>query len=204
MVKRIVAKHAKVDANLKDLRISVIVLLGFAGFFRFNELANIKASHISFANDHMSIVIPSSKTDVYREGNKAIIARTDNATCPVNMVLRYMSAARMDHNSGGLLIRQLVFQKNYNTYVLGNKGISYSRCREIFLEALKALGYDSKLFGLHSLRSGGATAAVNSPSGPVSDRLLKLHGRWKSDYAKDLYIQEDMSARLSVSSSLGI
>ena len=67
---------------------------------------------------------------------------------------------------------------------------------EIFLEALKALGYASKLFGLHSL--------VNSPSGPVSDRLLKLHGRWKSDYAKDLYIQEDMSARLSVSSSLGI
>ena len=50
------------------------------------------------------------------------------------------------------------------------------------MEALKALGYDSKLFGLHSL--------VNSPSGPVSDRLLKLHGRWKSDYAKDWYIQE--------------
>ena len=112
------------------------------------------------------------------------------------MVLRYMSAARMDHSSGGLLIR--------HTYVLGNKGISYSRCREIFLEALKALGYDSKLFGLHSIRSSGASAAVNLPSGPVSDRLLKLHGRWKSDYAKDLYIQEDMSARLSVSSSLGI
>ena len=97
-----------------------------------------------------------------------------------------MSAARIDLNADGLLIRKLVFQKNYNTYVLGNKGISYSRCREIFLEALKALGYDSKLFGLHGLRSGGATAAVNSPSGPVSDRLSKLHGRWKSDYAKDL------------------
>ena len=94
--------------------------------------------------------------------------------------------------------------KNYNTYVLGNKGISYSRCREIFLEALNAPGYNSKLFGLHSLRSGGATAAVTSPSGPVSHRLLKLHGRWKSDYAKDLCIQEDISARLSVSSSLGI
>ena len=32
-----------------------------------------------------------------------------------------MSAAEMDHNSGGLLIRQLIFQKNYNTYVLGNR-----------------------------------------------------------------------------------
>ena len=36
-----------------------------------------------------------------------------------------------------------------------------------------------------------ATAAVNSLGGTVSDRLLKLHGRWKSDYAKDLYVQED-------------
>ena len=115
-----------------------------------------------------------------------------------------MSAAKMDMNSSGLLIRQFIFRKNSNSYILGNEGISYSRCREIFLEALKALGYDSKLFGLHSLRSGEATAAVNSLSSPVSDRLLKLHGRWKSDYAKDLCVHEDMSARLSVSSSLGI
>ena len=55
MVKKIVARHGKVDANLKDLRTSVIVLLGFAGFFRFNELANIKASHITFADDHRSL-----------------------------------------------------------------------------------------------------------------------------------------------------
>lgn len=141
--------------------------------------------------------LPSSKTDDYKEGNKAIIARTGNVTCPVNMVLRYMSAAKMDTNSSGLLIRQLLFRKNSNSYVLGYKGISYSRCRGIFLDALADLGFDSKLFGLHSLRSGGATAAVNSLGGTVSDRLLKLHGRWKSDYAKDLYVQEDISARIS-------
>ena len=114
---------------------------------------------------------------VYREGNRAIIAHTGNATCPVNMVLRYMSAADMDTNSSGLLITQLIFQKSSHSYVLGNKGGSYSRCREIFLEALKTLVYDSTLFGLHSRRSGGATAPVNSTSGPVSDRLLQLHGR---------------------------
>ena len=47
MVKTIVAKYGKVDANLKDLHISVIVLLGFAGFFRFKELANIRTSHMT-------------------------------------------------------------------------------------------------------------------------------------------------------------
>ena len=38
------------------------------------------------------------------------------------------------------------------------------------------------MVGLHSLWSGGATAAViNNPN--LSERLLKLHGRWKSDTA---------------------
>ena len=96
MVETIVAKYGKIDADLKDLRISVIVLLGFAGSFRFKGLANIRTSHIEFAYNHMSIFIPSSKTDVYRDGNKTVIARRGNVTCPVNMVLRYMSAAKMD------------------------------------------------------------------------------------------------------------
>ena len=87
MVKTIVAKYGKLDTNVKDPRISVIVLLGFAGFFGFNELANIGTSRIKFAHDHMSIFIPSSKIDVYREGNKAVIARTGNANRPANNCL---------------------------------------------------------------------------------------------------------------------
>ena len=67
----------------------------------------------------MSIFIPSSKTRVYREGNETIIAQRGNVTCPVNMVLRYMSAIKMDTNSSGVLIRQLIFRKNSNSYVLG-------------------------------------------------------------------------------------
>ena len=47
IVKTIVAKYGKLESNLKGLRISVIALLGFAGFFRFKELANVRTSHIS-------------------------------------------------------------------------------------------------------------------------------------------------------------
>ena len=62
---------------------------------------------------------------------------------------------------------------------------------------------DHKLYGLHSLRAGGATSAVSySPS--LSERVLKLHGRWKSDTAKDMYIQEDISKRLQLTSQLGL
>ena len=142
MVKTIVAKYGKVDANLKDLPVSVIVLLGFAGFFRFKELANIRTSYIKFAHDiclFLYLIVRQMST------GKAIrllsLERAMSCTCPVNMVW-HMSVEKMDTNSSGLLIRQLIFRKNSNGYVLGNKGISYSRCREIFLDALAALGYD--------------------------------------------------------------
>ena len=53
-------------------------------------------------------------------------------------------------------------------------GLSYSRLRELLLEKISSLGMDPKLFGMHSLRAGGATAAANAG---VPDRLFKLHGR---------------------------
>lgn len=105
MVKRIVVKYGKVDVNLKDLWILVIVFLGFVGFFRFNELVNIKVLYIIFVDDYMFIVILSSKIDVYREGNKVIIVRMDNVICLVSMVFRYMFVVRMDYNVDGFLIR---------------------------------------------------------------------------------------------------
>ena len=54
--------------------------------------------------------------------------------------------------------------------------MSYCRTKEIVLEAFVELGYPKNLFGLHSLRAGGASVAANAG---VSDRLFKRHGRWK-------------------------
>ena len=62
---------------------------------------------------------------------------------------------------------------------------------------------DHKLYGLHSLRSGGATFALScNPN--LSERVLKLHGRWKSDITKDMYILENVFKRLQVTSQLGL
>ena len=60
---------------------------------------------------------------------------------------------------------------------------------------MKGLGYDEKKYGLHSLRSGGATTAV---------RLLKLNRRGKSDIAKDMYILVQTQNRLSATCNLGL
>jgi len=70
-----------------------------------------------------------------------------------------------------------------------------------FCKKLADLGFPSEEFGLHSLRSGGATAAANAK---VPDRLFKRHGCWKSKNAKDGYIKDDVESRLKVSKSLGL
>ena len=62
-------------------------------------------------------------------------------------------------------------------------------------------GLPRNKFGLHSLRSGGATSAANTV---VKDRLFKKHGRWKSEKAKDGYIKHNIRELLHVSANLGI
>ena len=42
VIKSIIDRFGEEEASLKDLRIVAISNLGFAGFFRFNELANIQ------------------------------------------------------------------------------------------------------------------------------------------------------------------
>ena len=63
------------------------------------------------------------------------------------------------------------------------------------------IGVKSDIFGLHSLRSGGATAAAIMG---VPDRLFKKHGRWKSEQVKDGYIKDDVHPLLLVSNCLGV
>ena len=39
---------------------------------------------------------------------------------------------------------------------------------------------------------------------PSRERLLELHGRWKTDLAKDMYIKESVDQRLSFVKNLGL
>ena len=53
-----------------------------------------------------------------------------------------------------------------------------------------------------SLRSGGITSAVRKSSNSIPERLLKILGRWKSDSAKDIYVEESLENRLQVTKYL--
>ena len=189
--------------DLSSVRICSMLLLGFAGFLRFNEIANLKVKNISFHDLYMSLNIEKSKTDVYRRGNSITIAKTGVDMCPVMWMKRYLDLAEISFKPEDFVFRSIRYFKSLNKYKLCsvNKPISYTRARELLHEALSTVGADVKSFGLHSLRSGGVTSgAANN----VSDRLLKIHGRWKSDISRDNYIKDSLENRLSVSKNLNI
>lgn len=79
--------------------------------------------------------------------------------------------------------------------------MTYTRARELLLDAFKIVGVDFKEYGLHSLRNGGATTAANNN---VSDRLFNVHGRWRSENAKDGYVLDSLNVKLSVTLNLGL
>ena len=204
IIKAILDSHNKEDASLKDLRVAALCSLAFAGFFRYNELCNIVPSHIEFHSEYIRIFLPRSKTDVYREGNYVYIRSLGTPYCPIGVLRRYMNLAGIDANSNLPLFRPLVFHRSNTSYTLRDGKISYTSCREILRGTLKQLGFNPEDYGLHSLRSGGITSVVRNSCNSISERLLKLHGRWRTDTAKDMYVEESLDNRLLVTKHLGL
>lgn len=180
--------------SLSDLRTLALCLIGYAGFFRFNELCSIRACDVKLCHSYCSIFLESSKTDQLREGAWINIARTGKDTCPVSALEKYVKAAKIEMDQELPLFRALT------RFKVRSQGISYTRARELMKEAFKDITDVSKI-SLHSLRSGGASAAANAG---VPDRLFKRHGRWSSENAKDCYVKDNIESLLSVSKSLGI
>ena len=201
MILDICNRFAGPYANLSDLRLATICVTAYTAFLSYNKLARLRCCDVSFCDSLVKIYVYKSKTDVYRDGAYVLLAKTGYVSCPFNLLRRYVSAANLDLSSSLPFFRSLYFLKATSTYCLRSTGVSYSRTREIVLQAFVELGYPKNLFGLHSLRAGGASAAANAG---VSDRLFKRHGRWKTDQAKDGYIKDKLDSLLSVSKSLHI
>ena len=98
--------------------------------------------------------------------------------------VRLLSVVKMDLTNSVVLMHCPILERARNFFPLS-----------------RPLVFLSEIYGLHSLRAGGASAAANAH---ITDRLFKRHGRWKSDKAKDGYIKDNIASLLSVSLSLGI
>ena len=192
----------KSRGTLNDVRVMCFCILGYSGFLQYEECASLRVCDFLFETTHMKIFVEKSKTDQYRDGKWLFIARGDTELCPIKIVQEYFAkCAITDLTSDQYLFRAIAKGKGYEKLQNTNKPLSYTRVREILLAGLKEIGVDTKLFGTHSLRSGGATEAANAG---IPDRLFKKHGRWRSESAKDGYVKDDIQQLLTVSMSLGL
>ncbi|KAK6191282.1 hypothetical protein SNE40_003012 [Patella caerulea] len=185
--------------SCKDLLIVrnlTMILIGFAGFLRYDELSSLKAREISLSDDYLKIFICNSKTDKHRQGNE--ILKGTGIACPVTMFKRYIALANIELDSSYFIFRPVFRSKGLAKLIYQNKKLSYTAARQNIVSLLKSVNGNLKL-GLHSLRSGGATQAARAR---VNERCIRRHGGWKSDISKDGYVSDSLENRLLVSQSL--
>ena len=95
--------------NVSDLRICILCLMGFSGFFRCSELAEIRLRNLVFTNTHVEVKLNKSKTDIYRKGSSVLIAKTGNKLCPVTWLSRYIEATKLTPGSEDFFLLQYSF-----------------------------------------------------------------------------------------------
>ena len=186
--------------DLSIIRDLTMILLGFSGFLRYDELVSIRCKDISFENEFLKLYIAKSKTDQYRDGNEILIAKGETVACPVEMLKKYVNLAEIQNDSEHFLFKPMFGTKEKTKLIYKNKKMSYTRTRECLVNRLNEVVVGKNL-GLHSLRSGGASSASNSD---VNERCWKRHGRWRSESAKDGYVEDSIEKRLAVSKQLGL
>ena len=69
-----------------------LCVLGYLGFFHFTELVQLCRCDFQFENSFMRLFVHRSKTDIYRDGAWAVIAKTLKHTCPYLLVQRQFFA----------------------------------------------------------------------------------------------------------------
>jgi hypothetical protein len=142
-----------------------------------------------------------SKTDIYRYGDRIVITSTGNKLCPVQNLENYLEWSCNPSDSDVYLFRYLTKSKDHFIFRKDSKPLSHTRMRELCIEAFSSFAPNINLFGLHSVRAGGATAACNFG---ISYILFKRHERWKSATAKDDYVKDSFSDRILVSLNIGL
>lgn len=190
----------KDTSDVLVLRNLVMILFGFAGFLRFDEISSLKCNNIFVEDEYLKLCIEKSKNDQLRQGNEVLLAKGVTCACPYSMFLRYVSAANINLLSSDFIFKPVFRSKGVANLIKKNKPISYTAAKENIVNMLKTVAPNLNI-GIHSLRSGGASVAANSD---VNDRCLQRHGRWKSVSSKNMYIKDSVVKRLQVSKKLGL
>ena len=141
--------------KIKKLRDKSIILIGFSGGFRRNEIVSLNYEDLEFVSEGLKIAIRRSKTDQFGEGSIKALPYFDNSEyCPVITLKQWLEVSKI--NSGP------VFRRFSKGSKLLEHRLTDQTVALLIKEYLNLAGIDSNNYSGHSLRSGFATIAAES------------------------------------------
>jgi len=168
------------NQEIKKLRDRSIILIGFSGGFRRNEIVSLDYDDLDFVQEGLKINLKRSKTDQFGDGSVKALPYFENSQyCPVVSILKWIEISKI--NSGALFRR---FTKGSK---LSNNRLSDQTVALLIKEYLKLAGIDNKNFSGHSLRSGFATSAADAG---VEERNIMAMTGHKSTEMVRRYIKD--------------
>ena len=168
------------NEDIKKLRDRSIILIGFSGGFRRNEIVALDYEDLDFVSEGLKIDIKRSKTDQFGEGSKKALPYFDNSQyCPVVSLQKWIKKSNI--NSGPLFRRFLKGSK------LSENRLTDQTVALLIKAYLQLAGIDSKNYSGHSLRSGFATSAAES--GAEERSIMAMTGHKSTEMVRR-YIKE--------------
>ena len=166
--------------DIKKLRDKSIILIGFSGGFRRNEIVSLDYEDLDFVHEGLKITVKRSKTDQFGEGSiKALPYFEDSVYCPVTILQRWLNISKI--NKGPIFRR---FSKGSK---LTNDRLTDQTVALLIKDYLNIAGIDSKNYSGHSLRSGFATSAAES--GAEERSIMAMTGHKSTEMVRR-YIKE--------------
>ena len=166
--------------EIKKIRDRSIILIGFSGGFRRNELVSLDHEDLDFVPEGLKINLKKSKTDQFGEGLIKGLPYFDNLQyCPVLSIQKWLEISNI---VSGPLFRRFTKGSNLSEYRLTDQSVAL-----IIKEYLKLAGIDNKNYSGHSLRSGFATSAAES--GAEERTIMAMTGHKSTEMVRR-YIKE--------------
>ena len=167
-------------AEIKKFRDRSIILIGFSGGFRRNEIVSLDYDDLDFVSEGLKINLRRSKTDQFGEGLTKALPYFDNSKyCPVVSLKNWIEISRI---SSGPVFRRFIKGSKLSENRLTDQTVAL-----LIKEYLQLAGIDSKNYSGHSLRSGFATSAAES--GAEERSIMAMTGHKSTEMVRR-YIKE--------------
>ncbi len=154
--------------KIKKFRDRSIILIGFSGGFRRNEIVSLDYEDLDFVEEGLKINLRRSKTDQFGEGSVKGLPYFDNSLyCPVVSIQKWIEISKI--RTGALFRR---FTKGSK---LSNSRLTDQTVALLIKEYLKLAGIESKNYSGHSLRSGFATSVAEAGADERSIMTMTGH-----------------------------